>query len=101
MLMQLVHACVCAITAGMRCLQLPEGVFSHTPQLEQLIASRAGLSDFPAAVLDCTSLKRLDLSSNSLSSMPLQVTQLTRWVCIRGGSGLLMICYQHDTGCAE
>lgn len=57
-------------------------MFSCTPQLEVLLASRAGLAEFPSAVLSCSSLKQLNLSSNSLSSVPVQITQLTRCVCI-------------------
>jgi len=66
-----------------RSLQLPEGMFSCTPQLEVLVASSAGLVDLPSAVLSCSCLKQLNLSSNSLSSVPVQVTQLTRCVACR------------------
>lgn len=67
------------LCAGMRGLQLPEGVFASTPQLEVLVACRAGLSEFPAAVLGAASLTRLSLGSNSISSVPVAVTQLTKY----------------------
>lgn len=63
----------------MRGLQLPAGLFDSTPELEVLVACRAGLSEFPTAVLAAGGLTRLSLGSNSLSSIPVEVTQLTRW----------------------
>jgi hypothetical protein len=70
------HAVV--FCAGVRGLQLPDGLFDSTPGLEVLLACRAGLSEFPKAVLAASSLTRLGLGSNSISTMPVEVTQLTR-----------------------
>lgn len=67
-----------AMFAGFNDLQLPAGLFAHTPQLEVLVACRAGLSEFPAAVLEAPSLLQLRLASNSLSSVPADVTRLTK-----------------------
>lgn len=64
--------------AGVRGLQLPEGLFASTPQLQVLVAARAGLTDFPRAVLGAASLTRLCLGGNSLSSVPVEVTRLTK-----------------------
>lgn len=65
--------------AGVRGLRIPEGLFAATPQLEVLLACRAGLCELPPAVLGAASLTRLALGSNSISSLPVEVTQLTRW----------------------
>jgi hypothetical protein len=64
--------------AGVRGLQLPEGLFASTPQLQVLLAARAGLTDFPGAVLGAASLTRLCLAGNSLSSVPVEVTRLNK-----------------------
>lgn len=72
-----VHAVV--FCAGVRGLQLPDGLLDSTPGLEVLLACRAGLSEFPRAVLAASSLTRLGLGGNSISMMPVEVTQLTRW----------------------
>jgi hypothetical protein len=66
------------LPAGVRGLQLSADVLQDTPQLEVLLASSAGLQEFPAAVLACAGLRQLILSSNSISSLPVEVTQLTR-----------------------
>jgi Leucine-rich repeat (LRR) protein len=63
-------------------LQLAADVLQDTPQLEVLLASNAGLQDFPAAVLACKGLRQLTLGSNSISSLPVEVTRLTR--CVPG-----------------
>jgi Leucine-rich repeat (LRR) protein len=63
-----------------RGLQLGADVLQDTPQLELLIASNAGLREFPVAVLACTGLRQLTLGSNSISNLPVEVTQLTRYV---------------------
>jgi hypothetical protein len=64
--------------AGVRGLQLPDGLFAATPQLQVLVACRAGLTDFPRAVLGADSLTRLSIGGNSLSSVPVEVTGLTK-----------------------
>lgn len=66
------------LLAGVRGLQLAPDALQDTPQLEVLLASTAALQQFPAAVLACTGLRQLGLSSNSISSLPAEVTQLTR-----------------------
>jgi hypothetical protein len=60
-------------------LLLGADVLQDTPQLEVLLASNAGLQEFPAAVLACAGLRQLILGSNSISSLPVEVTQLTRY----------------------
>eukprot|EP00878_Enallax_costatus_P026031 GHUV01027903.1.p1 GENE.GHUV01027903.1~~GHUV01027903.1.p1 ORF type:complete len:599 (+),score=189.93 GHUV01027903.1:562-2358(+) len=64
--------------SGVRGLHLSPSLFSSTPQLEVLIASNAALPEFPTAALACLGLRQLRLNGNNISSLPLEVTALTR-----------------------
>lgn len=65
-------------TAGTKGLQLVGDVFQAMPHLEVFLAATAGIAAFPTAVLACKGLRQLSLSSNSIASLPMEVTTLSR-----------------------
>lgn len=70
--------CCCHCCAGVRGLQLSAGCLDDAPQLETFSAARAGLEAFPEPLLACSNLARLNLGGNRISSLPADVTQLSR-----------------------